>query len=815
MAINIRTKLSLAVGVVLVLGTVLMQCTIDKVDRPEPRIDLLVGGDEPDPDLDSIQTVGAGQITVHLFAVAGLRSYSITADDSTLSDKKYGAKAIVTCDTVDNSLAFSGNDAYNRTLSISVTDWQDQTTEKTLVFVYTPGEVLAVRPRIASNGPNSQSVTLGGTVTFVVTVTNTTPNYQWQKNGADISGATNTTYTIPPATRADSGATFRCIAYNRAGRDTSYTATLTVIIPVAPTVTGSPQSTSVIAGESATFSITASGTSPTYQWQKNGDDIVDANYYSYTTPATVIGDNGATFRCIVSNTLGRDTSSAATLTVTPVIIPSFTTQPRSDTVGVGESVTFSALAAGTTPSYQWQRGGQNILYATNTTYAISSATLKDSGAVFRCIATNSAGSDTSDLAVLIVHLIPPTITSHPQSAAVQVNQRATFQVYATGTALAYQWQKNSVDIDNATDTSYTTPLASNSDNGAQFRCIVSNGAGRDTSNAATLTVAVLVAPQITSEPEDASVTAPQTATFTVTASGTSPSYQWQKSGTNITGAQSSSYTTPATTVTDNGATFRCIVRNGAGADTSRSATLSVTLIAPQISSDPKDVAVEAGNSASFSVTASGATPSFQWQRNGSDISGAQSSSYSISITVMGDSGATFRCIVTNAAGSDTSAAATLTVTRPPVAALGQSYGGGKVFYVDPSGQHGLIAATSDLSSGALWGCDDTSLTGTSAALGTGQANTTAIVAGCSSTGTAARLCNDLSSGGYSDWFLPSKDELDSLYHRSGYVGAFTGTAYWSSTQNNSGTAALQFFQSGYQINASKATAASVRAIRAF
>src|SRR6202008_4307602 len=105
--------------------------------------------------------------------------------------------------------------------------------------------------------------------------------------------------------------------------------------------------------------------------------------------------------------------------------------------------------------------------------------------------------------------------------------------------------------------SYMTPPTTTSDNGAQFTVLVSNSTGSATSNAATLTVsAAATAPTITAQPGNQTVTAGQTATFSVVATGTAPlNYQWNKNGTAISGATSSSYTTPATTSSDSGSTF--------------------------------------------------------------------------------------------------------------------------------------------------------------------------------------------------------------------------------------------------------------------
>ncbi len=261
----------------------------------------------------------------------------------------------------------------------------------------------------------------------------------------------------------------------------------------------------------------------------------------------------------------------------------------------------------------------------------------------------------------------PAITTQPANQTVTVGSTASFSVAASGTApLTYQWSKNATAISGATSASYTTPATVAGDNGATFSVVVTNSAGTATSNNATLTVnAAAIAPSITTQPASTTVTAGATASFSVTASGTAPlSYQWRKNGTNISGATSASYTTPATVAGDNGATFSVVVTNSAGSATSNNATLTVTttVIAPAITGQPANATVNAGSTASFSVTASGTAPlSYQWQKNGANISGATSASYTTPATVAGDSGSTFRAIVTNSAGSATSNNATLTV----------------------------------------------------------------------------------------------------------------------------------------------------------
>ena len=147
--------------------------------------------------------------------------------------------------------------------------------------------------------------------------------------------------------------------------------------------------------------------------------------------------------------------------------------------------------------------------------------------------------------------------------------------------------------------------------------------------------------------------------------------------------------------------------------------------------------------------------------------------------------------------------------------IGQNYGGGIIFYIDGTGQHGLISATSDQSVGAIWGCYQTLISGTSTAIGTGQTNTIAIVNGCSQTGTAARICNDLVFNGYDDWFLPSRDELTQLESQKSVIGGFSNSFYWSSSEMDAANAWCQYFNGASPSTSVKTYTYHVRAIRAF
>jgi Immunoglobulin I-set domain len=271
------------------------------------------------------------------------------------------------------------------------------------------GGTKTVAPTIAAQ-PLNQIVTVGQTASFSVMASGTPPfSYQWLKNNANISGATAASYTTPATIAGDDGAKFDVVVSNAAGSVTSAVATLTVNAgAVAPTITAQPANQTVVVGQTATFSVTATGTAPlSYQWQKNSANINGATASSYTTPATVSGDNGANFDVVVSNTAGNQTSTMATLTVNPAALaPTITTQPANQTVTIGQTATFNVIATGTAPlSYQWQKNNANIAGATASAYTTPATVASDNAAKFDVIVTNAVGTQTSTTAMLTVNAV--------------------------------------------------------------------------------------------------------------------------------------------------------------------------------------------------------------------------------------------------------------------------------------------------------------------------------------------------------------------------------------------------------------------------
>ena len=198
----------------------------------------------------------------------------------------------------------------------------------------------------------------------------------------------------------------------------------------------------------------------------------------------------------------------------------------------------------------------------------------------------------------------------------------------------------------------------------------------------------------------------------------------------------------------------------------------------------------------------------------------QAGSGTITVTGLANTAYTFTVKATNAVGTGAASAASNSVTPvAPLIAIGAAYQGGIIFYIDGTGNHGLIAATADQSTGIIWAIaayQSTSVTGTLTTIGSGSANTDKIIAqNVAGSAYAAGLARSYTGGGYSDWFLPSKDELNQMYVQRVAIGGFVSDYYWSSSEYNAYFAWFQDFSIGILNATGKDHSSYVRAVRAF
>ncbi|WP_160143937.1 immunoglobulin domain-containing protein [Chryseolinea soli] len=530
--------------------------------------------------------------------------------------------------------------------------------------VTSTGSVLTVRelPEILAD-PVSQTLCAGSPVTFSVNVGVTTnPTYQWLKNGSPIGGATNPTYTIASVATTDAG-NYSVTVNGICGTPvTSGDAVLTV--NTAPAITAQPVASQALCeGVPASFSVTATGTALTYQWKKNGVNIGGATAATYTIPSLVTADGG-TYTVMISGTCTPTvTSNASVLTVQE--LPEVLTGPASQTVCEGSPVTFSVnVGATTNPTYQWLKNGSPIGGATNPTYSIANVTTSDAGNYSVTVNGICGSPVTSGTAALTVNT-SPVITAQPiASQSLCEGVPASFSVTATGTALTYQWRKNGVNIGGATSSTYTIPSIVTADGGTYTVVITGTCTPAVTSNASVLTIREL--PEILAGPVSQTLCAGNPVTFSVNVGvTTNPTYQWLKNGSPIGGATNPTYTIASVATTDAG-NYSVTVNGICGSPvTSATATLTVDT-SPVITVQP--VASQAlceGVPASFSVTATGTALTYQWRKNGVNIGGATSSTYTIPSLVTAD-GATYTVVISGTCTPPvTSNASVLTVQELP------------------------------------------------------------------------------------------------------------------------------------------------------
>lgn len=500
------------------------------------------------------------------------------------------------------------------------------------------------------------ALNLSGTISAPITFddnisrTGASASYQWLRNGAFVTGATNNTYSVSSVATSDAG-TYRLVTY-ASPIDSNLSNNAVVVVNTNTSITSQPRDTALCAGTNFTVSVSAVGTNLTYQWRRNSNAVSGATNASYTTSASAT--TYGSYDVVVSGACGNVTSNAVNVTqITPT---SISAQPSSTATSLCLGAGFTLTGSGSADNrvFQWRLNGNPISGATNTTYTVTSATLSDFG-TYSFTVSGTCGTLTSNN--LAITQIPTTvITAQPTATPSSLCERQNFTVSATvvGANLGYQWQQliagNWTNITGATNTSYTRTNAQPADFG-QYRVNVTGTCGNLTSN--PITVTQITTTKIATQPTQPSAIC-EGSTININnavAVGEALTYSWQKQSgvvwNTISGATSSSYT-KVNAVSADGGNYRLIASGTCYNDTSITIAVTVNSVV-QITTQPtlNPTSVCTGETTTMSVAATGTISSYQWQRlDGSfqNISGATNSSYTLTNVQLSDA-TTFRVIL--------------------------------------------------------------------------------------------------------------------------------------------------------------------------
>lgn len=470
--------------------------------------------------------------------------------------------------------------------------------------------------------------------------------------------------------------------------NTAFTFTTQAYVPpTPPAVTGQPSAQTVNVGSPAGFSVTASGTAPlSYQWRRNGTPIAgnsSASTASLAIASATLADAGS-YDCVVSNVAGSDVSAAAVLTVN-IVPPSITTQPAGQMVGVGGNTTLTVAATGTAPlSYQWRRNGTPLndagvfsgthsatLVLTNVTHAESAS--------YDVVVTNAAASVASNAAAVVVSSAAPSVitwdfaTAAPTSGipagvtggtVTPGNNNATTLALLTTTSASNN--AGASGGNNAGLAARVGVLNRAANGSAYYEFTFTPAAGRQFAASALVFGA------------RSTGTGPQAYTIYTSADGfVSP----VATGTLLNDSVWRLITTPFAGVIGTAGTpvtFRIYGHNGAGGASANTANwriddlkltaglLALPPVPPTITLDPVAQTATVGDTVTLTAAATGTGPlSYQWRHDGVPIAGnasAATDTLILPVIVTADAG-DYDVVVTNIAGSATSAAAALTVNK--------------------------------------------------------------------------------------------------------------------------------------------------------
>ncbi|NLP00924.1 MAG: hypothetical protein GX089_00370, partial [Fibrobacter sp.] len=340
-------------------------------------------------------------------------------------------------------------------------------------------------PDIRFDTPHDTTVGEGATAHFKLSVNGLKPfTYEWYKTGEEDLVSADSELTFPSVSTADNGSYF-CIVSNELGSDTSREASLTVVAK--PAFTIHPSDTTIYIGDTAVFSVVASGDGLSYSW------LTDSTPISDTTPTLKVAgtssSDNTTYRCIVKNLAGSVTSDPAKLTVLDPK-PQITVEPKDTTVFEGNPVSFVVEATGKPPLvYTWYQTESTLSIGNGSVLTFPRALLEHDGTSYYCKVSNGSGDTTSRSAILNVNdAVEPVIISEPTDMVARETQSVTFKVTVSGSQpFIFAWFKNGVPGALSNEATLTLNNLTMADAG-NYYCKVTNLMGEATSRLINLQV---------------------------------------------------------------------------------------------------------------------------------------------------------------------------------------------------------------------------------------------------------------------------------------------------------------------------------------
>jgi hypothetical protein len=419
-------------------------------------------------------------------------------------------------------------------------------------------------------GPAAQLATNGASAEFNVSARGTAPlSYQWFFGGAPIDDGDGPSLLIPSVGPEHAGS-YRVVITNAYGAATSAPVTLTVVSP--PTIVEAPVPVAVEPGQTAQFSVLASGTAPLrYRWYFEQTQLLPGTNSSVLDlPAVTLSDEGQ-YNVVVSNAYGSATSAPVRLTV--IAPPVITGNPQDRTASNGDSVAFTVLAQGSAPLYYgWFFNGAPLTAASGPTYTIANVSITDAG-LYSVLVTNEFGQAVTPQFRLTVRSAP-VILVQPADQFVSRGASATFSVQGAADPPAeYQWFFGDTPLPGETGATLTIADVQAEDLGT-YSVVLSNVLGTVVSRAAQLSM--LEAPLILSQPQSVTIQSGSTAVFTADVRGEEPlSYQWFFNCSQpISGATGPTLTIPEVTVVNHGS-YCVAISNSFGGVISQPAQLRI------------------------------------------------------------------------------------------------------------------------------------------------------------------------------------------------------------------------------------------------